>query len=104
MPNRSGRQSPSGPRVQTQLPSVTFAAGAAGAAAITSVAAIPCVGLLTTDDVNVYQTAALAAGTAIVGARCAVADQLTVDFVNPTAAPVAMGDVTLRVVRSRFTS
>lgn len=103
MANRQERQSPSGPAVSKQLANVTFAGGAAGAAAVHIVAAIPCTGLRTTDNVSVFLTAPLAAGAGLLNASCAVADQLTVHFINPTAAPIALGDVTLRVVRSRYT-
>lgn len=102
MANRQERQSPSGPAVSKYLGSVTFAGGNAGAANVTEVAAIPLVGLRTTDDVQVYAAAALPAGAGLLNARCDVADQLTVAFVNPTAAPVALGNVTLRVVRARY--
>jgi hypothetical protein len=98
---RKGRTSPSGPTSNVKH-TVTFAGGNAAADGVTVVTPVPLVGARTTDVVRAHLTAALPAGAGLLGARISAADVLDVSFVNPTAAIIALGNVTLTIELERY--
>lgn len=101
MSGTKGRGAPSGP-LRLEKTSVAVVFGSPGAAAVTRVTAT-LTGLRTTDLVEVNPPTGVIANIGFVGARVSAANVIEVWVVNPTAAPIVLGTVTLGVVINRFT-
>ena len=103
MPATAKRSSPSGPEV-TRKYTATVTVGALAAATVTVPAAVTVTGVRVNDTVMVtpHPGTVVPAGCACCMARVTAANTVEMHWVNPTAAPIAAGDLNLDFTVNRF--
>jgi len=97
------RGAPSGP-VDSIKSTLSIAAVASVNTASTTLITTALTGAVTTDVVSVHPNAALTAGLAVGSAYVSAAGVVTIPVVNPTAAQVALGNLTLNALLHKFST
>lgn len=96
------RGSPSGPKAMQKV-QVGLAAGTL-TSQTTKVVTFTCTGARTMDRIVVNSNAALPTNVAIGGARISAANVVSLSLVNPTAADIAGGNMTIDCVLLQFSA